>query len=357
MGQDEGGGGVLRRWTAAALIGFTYIGTVVGAGFATGQEILQFFTVYGKTATLTIVVSSALFIWLGTKLMLIARRIRARSYEDMNVHIFGETIGSFVSWIMMLLLLAISSVMLAGAGAVFREHLNMNYQTGLIVTAVLAYVVMRRGMNGIKTVNSFVVPIMLVFTAIVCALSLRLPASGNFVTLHGDYPLWRVWLSPFMYTAFNLALAQAVLVPLGASTQDERTIRLGGLIGGGGIAIMLLAGHISLSAHMPGITQFDIPMGQLVAPLGPWVQLMFLFLIYAEIYTTLIANVYGLALQIKQHSRWGMPLIYFVLLLFCYTVSQLGFKTLLSALYPALGLISLVWLAMLLRASRSRLRL
>lgn len=348
---------MLRRWTAAALIGFTYIGTVVGAGFATGQEILQFFTVYGKMATLTIIVSSVLFIWLGTKLMLLARRIRARSYEDMNVHLFGEAVGGFVSWLMMLLLLAISSVMLAGAGAVFREHLNMHYQTGLVVTAALAFTVMMRGMNGIKAVNSLVVPVMLAFTAAVCVMSLRLPASGNFMTLEGGYPLWRIWLSPFMYTAFNLALAQAVLVPLGASAHDERTIRLGGFIGGGGIAVMLIAGHISLSAHMPGIAQFDIPMGQLVAPLGPWVQLMFLFLIYAEIYTTLIANVYGLALQIKQHSRWSMPTIMAVLLLFCYAVSQFGFKTLLTALYPALGLISLVWLAMLLRSSRSRLRL
>ncbi|MBJ8193726.1 hypothetical protein JDS79_44200, partial [Bacillus cereus] len=61
-------------------IAFTYIGTIVGAGFATGQEILQFFTKYGRWATLTIMLSTIIFVWLGTKMMLIAHDISAKSY-------------------------------------------------------------------------------------------------------------------------------------------------------------------------------------------------------------------------------------------------------------------------------------
>ena len=83
------------------LIGFTYIGTIVGAGFATGQEIIQFFTLYGRMATLTIIVSSILFIWLGTKIMMISHEIKAHSYEDINIHLFGQHIGRWVSMLML----------------------------------------------------------------------------------------------------------------------------------------------------------------------------------------------------------------------------------------------------------------
>lgn len=334
----------MQRIGKALAIAFTYIGTIVGAGFATGQEILQFFTLYGRQAALTILLASGLFIWLGTKIMLVAREIGAVSYEDMNIHLFGETTGRRISAAMLVLLLAVSSVMLAGAGAVFREHLGLSFQSGVLLTALLGYAVIAAGMKGIQAVNAIVVPVMLLFTVIIFLVTLQLPTSGQFLLIPGDAPSWRVWLSPFLYTAFNLALAQAVLVPLGASAPDAATIRLGGLIGGIGITFMLLAGHISLSAQMPGIMQFDIPMGRVIASLGQHMQLLFLFVVYAEIFTTLIADVYGLSLQLQQHTGIKMSAIAPAVLLLCCAVGQIGFKSLLSTLYPLLGMISLVWL-------------
>lgn len=346
----------MNRTGKSVVIGFTYIGTIVGAGFATGQEILQFFTLYGGMATYTIVISSYLFIWLGTKIMVIAKEIEAKSYEDMNIHLFGPSVGRLVSMLMLVLLFAITTVMLAGAGSVFNEHLGASYQFGLVVTMLLAYIVLVNGMKGIKAVNSVVVPIMFLFTMIILGLAFNSPMGTNFLDRTGDYTPWRVWLSPFMYTAFNLALAQAVLVPLGATTPDVRTIRLGGFIGGIGITVMLMASHIALSAHMPGIAQYDIPMGHIITPLGPWMYLLFVFIIYAEIFTTLIADVYGLTLQLRQRSRLHTKTITIMLLMLCYTVSQIGFKTLLSTLYPLMGFVSLVWLSMVIVKRRLRLR-
>jgi uncharacterized membrane protein YkvI len=346
----------MNRLGKAVLIGFTYIGTVVGAGFATGQEILQFFTMYGSMATWAILLSSLLFIWLGTKIMIVSKDIKAKSYEDMNIHLFGHSAGRWVSYLMLILLFAISTVMLAGAGSVFNEHLHISYQTGLIVTMILTYTIIIRGMRGIQIVNSIVVPIMLMFTLIIFGLTLQSPTSHNFLELSGDHPSWRVWLSPFMYTAFNLSLAQAVLVPLGASAPDKQTIRLGGWIGGIGITFMLIAGHISLSAHMPGIAQYDIPMGHIISPLGPVIQLLFIFIIYAEIFTTLLANLFGLSLQLNQHSSLKQPALSLILLALCYCVSQIGFKTLISTLYPLLGVVSLIWLVMIVMKRQVRVR-
>ena len=58
-------------------VAFTYMGTVVGAGFATGQEILQFFTRFGNLAALTILLTTIFICWLGTKIMLLANEIQA----------------------------------------------------------------------------------------------------------------------------------------------------------------------------------------------------------------------------------------------------------------------------------------
>ncbi|MCC2685215.1 MAG: hypothetical protein K0R75_2114, partial [Paenibacillaceae bacterium] len=122
-------------------IGFTYIGTVVGAGFASGQEILQFFTKYGSVGTWTILLSFVLFAWLGTKLMLLSHDVGAKSFEDLNKYMFGERAGMWVSLFTMLILFGVTTVMLAGAGSLFAEQLHWSYQIGLLLTLLLSYLV------------------------------------------------------------------------------------------------------------------------------------------------------------------------------------------------------------------------
>ncbi|MDU5143344.1 MAG: hypothetical protein E6230_14285 [Paenibacillus dendritiformis] len=332
-------------------IAFTYVGTVVGAGFATGQEILQFFTKYGWIASFTIGVSSLIFLFLGTKLMLIAQQIQARSYEDVNHYLFGSRIGGWVSIFAMIVIVSVNGVMLAGAGSVFVQQLNFHYQTGLLLTIVSAYFIINRGMSAILSLNSLVVPTMLVFTVMIVTQTLHMPNAGRVFTITTDTSWYAAWTAPLLYSAFNLAMAQAVLVPLGASMPNKRIIRIGGAIGGVLIGILLLAGHLALSVHMPGIQQFDIPMGEIAHSLGMTIQLIYVLLIFSEIFTTFIADLYGITLQL--HQRTGVPkkLITAVIMMICFTISQFGFRNLISFLYPLFGMFSLIWLYLLLRAA------
>lgn len=328
-------------------IAFTYIGTVVGAGFATGQEILQFFTRYGKWAALTILLSTVLFIWLGTKMMLLARQIKAESYEDLNRKLFGDRIGQALSLFTLVVLIGVNSVMLAGAGSVFMEHFGMHYQIGLWITLICTYLLLGRGIGGVMKLNSIVVPMMLTLSLAIIFNTAGSPGASRFFTISTDAPLLAAWASPLMYTAFNLSMAQAVLVPIGSHTDNRRTIIWGGILGGAGVGFMLMAGHFALSAYMPGIVQFEIPMGSIAQQLGTVIQLIYIVLIFMEIFSTFVADVYGVTLQLKQRLKISPKLISIGILIICYLTSQFGFSALLSILYPAFGLFSLLWAAML----------
>ncbi|WP_199619670.1 YkvI family membrane protein [Paenibacillus alkalitolerans] len=344
----------MRRTAAVWQVAFTYIGTVVGAGFATGQEILQFFTKYGGVALFTILISTALFIWFGTKIMLLANEIGAKSYEDLNRHLFGGKIGEWFSLLLLIELFSVAVVMLAGAGSVFQEHLGQPFLLGVTVTLLLGYYVISKGMKGIVAVNTIVVPLMLVFTGIVFWNTVHLPefAASGWATREDPYPPGRAWIAPLLYSAFNLASAQAVLVPLGASVKDRSAIAWGGLFGGLGLGLLLLAGHISLSVHAPAIFRYEIPMGLVVAGLGPAIHLIYLVLIYAEIFTTFIADVFGLSLQMEQRTRLKRNVLIVSTLILCFAVSFVGFKALLSTLYPFFGFLSLIWFGMVIARGR-----
>ncbi|GGF69960.1 putative membrane protein YkvI [Paenibacillus albidus] len=331
-------------------IAFTYIGTIVGAGFATGQEILQFFTQYGSWAVLTILLSTILFIWLGTKMMIIARRIEAESYEDFNRHLFGAKTGGLISLFTMFILIGVNSIMLAGAGAIFQEHLGLHYQTGLLLTMVGSYFLLKRGISGILQMNSIVVPLMLSLSLIIIFNTLQVPGAERFLFLSTDHSPFRAWLSPLLYTAFNLGMAQAVLVPMARHTREEKALLRGGILGGLGIGFMLLAAHFSMSSQMPGILQFEIPMGSIAFRLGTVVQTIYLLLIFLEIFSTFVADIYGVAMQLQQRLPLAPSLITPLLMLVCYLLSQFGFSSLLSLFYPIFGGLALVWVVKLLRA-------
>ncbi|WP_435921653.1 YkvI family membrane protein [Paenibacillus sp. DYY-L-2] len=328
-------------------IAFTYIGTVVGAGFATGQEILQFFTKYGKWGGPAILLATVLFIWLGTKMMLLAQKIKAESFEDLNRKLFGDRIGQVLSLFTMVVLIGVNSVMLAGAGSVFMEHFGLHYQIGLWVTLIFTFFLIGRGINGVMKLNSIVVPMMITLSLTIIFSTAGSPGASSFLTLTTDRPLFAAWASPLMYAAFNLSMAQAVLVPIGSHTNDRRAIVWGGMIGGLGVGFLLMAGHFALSAHMPGIVQFEIPMGNIARQLGGTIQFIYIGLIFMEIFSTFVADIYGVTLQIKQRLKLPPKLIVFGVLMICYVTSQFGFSSLLSVLYPAFGLFSLFWAVML----------
>lgn len=300
-------------------------------------------------ATFTIFIASLLFVWLGTKTMLLAHQLQAHSYEDLNLYLFGQKVGPWINALTFFILFGITSVMLAGAGAIFHEQLHLSYQFGLLFTVLLTYTVLLRGVEAILVVNTIVVPFIIALTIIIVHTALHSAHPDNWLQLSSSYSPFKIWLAPLLYTAFNLALAQAVLVPIGSTIKEKRVLLWGGIIGGCGIGLMLLAGHFALSSQMPAVIHVEIPMGMLLGGLGKGVQLLFVLVIFAEIFTTFIADVYGLARQLEQRMKLDQRVIIIAILIVSYAVSQIGFKTLLSTLYPLFGAISLGWLFMMLR--------
>ena len=109
------------NWGAAFNIVAVYVGTVVGAGFATGREIVEFFSRFGIYGLIGVFMAGYILTYMGAKLMRIAAAIGAQSYEEMNVHLFGKFFGRIINIVMLFMLLGVCAVMLSGAGAVFEE--------------------------------------------------------------------------------------------------------------------------------------------------------------------------------------------------------------------------------------------
>ncbi|MEH7253988.1 hypothetical protein V7111_17850 [Neobacillus niacini] len=336
-----------KNWSAAFQIAAVYVGTVVGAGFATGREIVEFFSRFGFIGFLSILLSGCLLIMLGSKLMRMAARINAVSYQEFNVHLFGKWAGRGINIIMLFMLLGVTAVMLAGAGAVFEEQLGLTKNLGVFITILFSFLVMMVGTKGLFAVNSFVVPIMVCFSLMLMTLSIKQPGFLNHLLFipHAEDG-WKSVLAPFSYTALNLALAQAVLVPIANEIKDDWTIKWGGILGGTALTVILISSHFTL-IMLPNLEIYEIPMAIIMKQIAPFFYWTFVLVIYGEIFTSVIGNVYGIDRQIRQIVTVPTFITISTIFIVSYLISLIDYSKLLSSLYPLFGYISLIFFILL----------
>jgi uncharacterized membrane protein YkvI len=334
-----------RSWIASFQVAAVYVGTVVGAGFATGREIVEFFTKYGVFGLAGILLVGFIFMHFGTKMLILSKRINAASYQDLMIFLFGKKIGRFINIFMLIILLGLTSIMLSGAGAIFKEQLGLSVRIGVIITILLTIAVMTFGIKGLFSVNIIVVPMLILFSTILAVQSFAIEPLCAIPEATSASFKWI--LSAVSYAAFNLTMAAAVLVPLANEIHDEKVLKRGGILGGFFLTAILISSHIALST-LPNVMNYDIPMAEVMKTTFYAIYFIYIAVIYGEVFTSVIGNLYGLERQVS--SLLNIPSMVIVCSILCVAafISKFGYSSLISTLYPIFGYVCLVVLLLLM---------
>ena len=97
-------------------IGFAYVGVVLGAGFSTGQEILQFFSNFGTMSYWAVLLSALVIMFLGRQVAKFGHVLDAESHLEPIKVMFGDTLGRIIDYILIFFLYGVMIIMLAGGG-------------------------------------------------------------------------------------------------------------------------------------------------------------------------------------------------------------------------------------------------
>lgn len=317
-------------WVGAAL---TYTGTVIGAGFATGQELLAFFVRYGVFGFCGILVAAAALFFGGSLLLRVGQ---------VHVNKRNLWLPSFYDRLFYVVALMITAAaMLAGSRALFETATGYAgwWIPLLLGAASLAPVV--AGVQGLFAINKGIVPLVV--------LTVFMTAIYNF--LHPDLPpsfpsptpgaLHAPWLpASFAYAGLNLFLAMGVLFEIGSALQAPR--QRWQVAGGGTLLLLLCMGlESTLLFYHPQWTASPIPMLFAAQRLGDWMKYWFSVVIALEIYSTLVANLFA-ALAVMPGEDLHRLSRSVLFLLLSIGLSLLGFTQLVNRLYPLLGFIGLL---------------
>lgn len=322
-------------------IAATYIGTVIGAGFASGQEVLQFFSAYGVKGLIGILLSSVLFFWLGYTILLIGRSIKAQSYMEVIQFTNGKKLGSLINFFITIFLFGTLASMIAGAGAIFKEQFHLSPMWGTLFMAILTLLTVISGTKGVIQSISFVVPFLMVAVLFITSYTiLKNPLSPEEIqitaSLHGAAPNW--WIASLNYASYNLIIAITVLGPMGAEATERKTIFRGALLGGFGLGIGIMGIYFSILTSIDLVTGIEIPMMMISSQISPFFHLLFAVALFIGIYTTSVSALYGFV----SRMHFFIPSDYRIWLIvqttiLAFFVSLVGFSNMVKYLYPAVG--------------------
>ncbi len=154
--------GTRGRSLTGTTLAAVYVGTVVGAGFASGQEVLQFFVLHGVRGLGALAVATAALAWFGYLLMAAGQRLRATSYGPVFAYVSGPVLGRVVDGAVSLFLFGGCAAMFAGAGATVREQYGLPFAVGLVFMAAFTVGTVLLGIAGVVSSLKAVVPVLLV---------------------------------------------------------------------------------------------------------------------------------------------------------------------------------------------------
>jgi uncharacterized membrane protein YkvI len=343
-----------KKGVSTLKVAGAYIGTVVGAGFATGQEILQFFNRFGVMGLAGLAVTTTMFIVFGYIIMVLGRKLKARSHMEIIMYSGGKKIGAAIDKIVTFFLLCSFIAMISGTGAMFAQQFNLPVMYGNILMTVLTAATVLTGIGGVINSISFIVPFTLTGVAVISILSIAhtplsiIPA----MPLIGENRLLPNWIfAAILYVSYNIILSVAVLGPLGSEARDMKAVRNGVILGGLGLGLGSLMIYLTLSGNIWKIAHVEIPMMYIAGKISRKMQYIYSAVLIAEIYTTAVGSFYGFISRItnleKQSVRSGIIVV--VSAAIALIASQLGFSNLVKYLYPIEGcagillLISLIY--------------
>ncbi len=328
----------------------TYIGTVVGAGFATGQEILQFFANFGIKGLAGLVLTSLLFAVFGYLVIDLGRILSARSHQEIIRYSAGPFLGRLIDWLTVFFLFGAFTTMLAGSGALTAQQFGWPPLAGCFIMGALAAATVLRGIHTVINSISYVVPFLILSVAgtSLAALCQARPDFSVIPPAARQNALFDHWLlSALLYVSYNLILSIAVLGPLGAHAAGRRAVKAGAIWGGLGLGAAAFMICLAIAAYYQQAALLEVPMMQIAGMISPLLQYWFALVLIAEVYTTAVSALYGFAtrfVDLEKPGRTGKLLVLAMTLL-ALLASQFGFSNLVKVLYPLIGYAGLILLS------------
>lgn len=328
-----------KRVTVLAL---AYFSTTVGAGFASGQEALQYYVSYGTWGVVGATVGLILVPLAVMVILQYGSYLRAQSHREVFNTVMTKWVSKTFDHGLAISQFAIAFVMLAGAGANLQQQFGFPTWVGSGMMVVLVILVGLLNTNKVTYIMGALTPVMVILLVGAAAWSIMQPptdyAAVNAYAMENiEQPLPNWFLSTANYMGLALFSSVSMALLIGGTEWNSRVAGWAGLVGGVLFAGVMLLVVIGLFFRAEEVGNESLPTLALLNQMHPLIGLLASIMTYLMIFSTALGLLYSLGkrVSVKQPKRY--PLYFIPLTLIAFALSFFDFVTLVGTIFPILG--------------------
>ncbi|MFD2831017.1 YkvI family membrane protein [Corticicoccus populi] len=326
-------------------IGLAYAGIIVGAGFSTGQEVLQFFSSFGLWSFAGVLLSAFTIMFIGRQASKLGYRLNAESHVLPIYALFGEKLGKVVDYILVFFLYGLATVMIAGSGATFNESFGIEPWLGIIFLIIAVSVTLLLDFSKIVAVVGGITPILVLAVIIITGYNMMNPQIPfSEVNDYADItrtPTGFWWLDAITYSGTVLACAFSFLSIMGSEATKHRAARRGAIYGGLVILLLMLLVNGGILSTITQANEVALPTMAMAQNMHPTVAVIFSIVILLLIYNSVVGLMYPFLTRFTTAYSKKYKLLLIASMVISYLMTFVGFVELVNIVYPILGYVGI----------------
>ena len=359
-------------WTRVLILAGAVIAFQIGSGFATGQEIIQYYTAYGVEGLLTLAVFFVTFLYYNINFAKAGVEEHFEKANDIYKFYCGKYVGTFCDYYSTIFCYMSFWVMVGGAASTLNQEYGLPLWIGAVILVVLTAITVAGGLDFLVDAIGIVGPVIVVICIVIGIITLIRDGgdvqagldtikNGTFAgaksgeTIKNAGPNWLI--SGLSYAGFALLWFASFMTALG--TKNSKKNLYYGTIGGtiaGCVAIALISFAQIANINTPNadgsIYVWDAAIPNLILAMKVWkpFSAIFAIIVFAGIYTSAVPLLYNPASRFAKEGTPRFKILTIVLAVIGLIVGLfLPFKMLVNYIYVlngyvgALLVIFMIW--------------
>jgi uncharacterized membrane protein YkvI len=281
-----------------------FLGSIIGAGFATGQEVYRFFAFYGPDGLFGVALCGILFFFICKNTFELSIKIQAPSFFYFLFEAFGPSAAQFYHVIATSFLFTVFGVMGGGMAALGKELFSLPHWVGFSVYLLIMLFVLSGSERYLAILSAILCPIMVIGVSFLCLYVLISKDISVFSVL-GVRPFGAApAMSALLYCGYNSLFCIPILSTLYRVVPNQNTSRFCAFLCAGVFCLCLFLITLALGGFYGEIKSLELPLLYIATLAGSKVKLVYFIVLSSAIITTGAGSGFVLKKSIGPH-KWA----------------------------------------------------
>ncbi|WP_371380450.1 hypothetical protein [Sporomusa aerivorans] len=342
------------NWKKTFLLAGSLCACYMGAGFTSGQEVLQFFTSLGTMGLVSIAMSWILFIYFTYVIYKVAKEQNFNDPYDILEYYCGKILGRILVWYIVALMYGVFMIMLTGSGATINQYYGVPIYAGVWAMGILTLGTVVLGIDKLINIIGLIGPVKVLFIVIVGvpALLAMFSSPAAFLEVDKIIPTLELkkassnWVTAgIIYPCLYVMTAIPFMVACGASATNIKESIIAGVTGISGFMFSVFMLVVAELMNIQAIVGKQVPTLVVAEKISPILGATFSVLIILCIYSTATSYLWGTVRKFAEDRTKKFYIISTVLAGIGMLFGQvIPFDVLVNTLYPISGYVGIIFL-------------